>query len=83
MRPPMVSTRDMPNDEPDALRLLLPPAKSSAAAAATVAAEPDDRKLIAAQITSRWRDLDAIMDRRRVGQAEAAASRSPSPWCSG
>ena len=30
----------------------------------------DDRKLIAAQIASRSRDLDAIMDRLRVGQGD-------------
>src|SRR3954463_5780792 len=66
-----VSTREVPTMT-DALRLSVASGEISAAAARYVAARTsDDRKLIAAQIASRSRDLDAIMDRLRVGQGEA------------
>src|ERR1044072_1280165 len=66
-----VSTREVPTMT-DALRLSAASGEISAAAARYVAPKSsDDRKLIAAQIASRSRDLDAIMDRLRVGQAEA------------
>src|ERR1043166_7775726 len=65
-----VSTREVPTMT-DALRLSVASGEISAAAARYVAAKSsDDRKLIAAQIASRSRDLDAIMDRLRVGQGE-------------
>src|SRR6476620_6147155 len=67
-----VSTREVPMMT-DALRLSVASGEISAAAARYVSAKTsDDRKLIAAQIASRSRDLDAILDRLRVGQAEAA-----------
>src|ERR1041385_3477855 len=66
-----VSTREVPTMT-DALRLSAASGEISAAAARYVAAKTsDDRKLIAAQIASRSRDLDAIMDRLRVGQGES------------
>ena len=66
-----VSTREVPTMT-DALRLSAASGEISAAAARYVAAKSsDDRKLIAAQIASRSRDLDAIMDRLRVGQGDA------------
>src|SRR6478752_6941987 len=56
----------------DALRLSAASGEISAAAARYVAAKTsEDRKAIAAQIANRSRDLDAIMDRLRVGQGEA------------
>src|ERR1051325_6099509 len=65
-----VSTREGPT----LTAALRPPVASgeiSAAAARYVAAKTsDDRKLIAAQIATRSRDLDAIMGRLRVGQGE-------------
>src|SRR2546423_2039524 len=66
-----VSTREVPMMT-DALRLSVASGELSAAAARYVSAKTsDDRKLIAAQIATRSRDLDAIMDRLRVGQADA------------
>src|SRR5256714_13113376 len=66
-----VSTREVPTMT-DALRLSVASGEISAAAARYVAAKTtDDRRLIAAQIASRSRDLDAIMDRLRTGQSEA------------
>src|SRR3954467_462579 len=66
-----VSTREVPTMT-DALRLSVASGEISAAAARYVAAKTsNDRKMIAAQIASRSRDLDAIMDRLRVGQGEA------------
>src|SRR4051812_23614982 len=65
-----VSTREVPTMT-DALRLSVASGEISAAAARYVAAKTsDDRKLIAAQIATRSRDLDAIMVRLRVGQGE-------------
>src|SRR3954467_12636218 len=65
-----VSTREVPMMT-DALRLSVASGEISAAAARYVAAKTsDDRKLIAAQIATRSRDLDAIMERLRVGQGE-------------
>src|SRR5436190_11106591 len=66
-----VSTREVPTMT-DALRLSVASGEISAAAARYVSAKTsDDRKLIATQIASRSRDLDAIMDRLRVGQGDA------------
>src|ERR1041384_2628947 len=66
-----VSTREVPTMT-DALRLSAAWGEISAAAARYVAAKTsEDRKLIAAQIASRSRELDAIMERLRVGQGEA------------
>src|SRR4051812_40410682 len=66
-----VSTREVPTMT-DALRLSVASGEISAGAARYVAAKTtDDRKMIAAQIASRSRDLDAIMDRLRAGQGEA------------
>jgi methyl-accepting chemotaxis protein len=65
-----VSTREVPMMT-DALRLSVASGEISAAAARYVSAKgSDDRKLIAAQIAARSRDLDAIMERLRVGQGE-------------
>src|SRR5215213_8627398 len=67
-----VSTREVPMMT-DALRLSVASGEISAAAARYVSAKTsDDRKLIAAQIATRSRDLDQIMERLRVGQGEAA-----------
>src|SRR5215213_1898775 len=67
-----VSTREVPTMT-DALRLSVASGEISAAAARYVSAKSnDDRRLIAAQIANRSRDLDQIMDRLRVGQGEAA-----------
>src|SRR3954454_8383105 len=67
-----VSTREVPMMT-DALRLSVASGDTSAAAARYVSAKTsDDRKLIAAQIATRSRDLDQIMDRLRVGQGNAA-----------
>src|ERR1044071_1930890 len=64
-----VSTREVPTMT-DALRLSAASGEISAAAARYVAAKSsDDRRLIAAQIASRSRDIDTILDRLRVGQA--------------
>src|SRR5215212_291604 len=66
-----VSTREVPMMT-DALRLSVASGEISAAAARYVSAKSnDDRRLIAAQIATRSRDLDAIMDRLRVGQGDA------------
>src|SRR5438045_5693631 len=66
-----VSTREVPMMT-DALRLSVASGEISAAAARYVSAKStDDRKLIAAQIATRSRDLDQIMDRLRVGQSDA------------
>src|ERR1041384_7749092 len=66
-----VSTREVPTMT-DALRLSAASGEISAAAARYVAAKTsEDRKAIAAQIATRSRDLDAIMDRLRGGQGEA------------
>src|SRR5215216_5945033 len=63
-----VSTREVPMMT-DALRLSVASGEISAAAARYVSAKSnDDRRLIAAQIANRSRDLDQIMDRLRVGQ---------------
>src|SRR3954468_18921352 len=73
-----VSTREVPTMT-DALRLSVASGEISAAAAGETSAAAaryvaaktsDDRKLIAAQIATRSRDLDAIMERLRVGQGE-------------
>src|SRR5215831_4459016 len=65
-----VSSREVPMMT-DALRLSVASGEISAAAARFVAAKSNDaRKLIAAQIATRARDLDAIMNRLRVGQSE-------------
>src|SRR5262245_16118041 len=67
-----VSTREVPMMT-DALRLSVASGEISAAAARYVSAKSaDDRKLIAAQIADRSRELDKIMDRLRVGQGDAA-----------
>src|SRR6266513_2306091 len=66
-----VSTREVPMMT-DALRMSVASGEISAAAARYVSAKTaDERKLIAAQIATRSRDLDQIMDRLRVGQSEA------------
>src|SRR5947207_13317417 len=66
-----VSTREVPTMT-DALRLSVASGEISAAAARYVAAKTaDDRRQLASQITTRSRDLDAIMDRLRVGQGDA------------
>ena len=66
-----VSTREVPMMT-DALRLSVASGEISAQAARYVSAKTsDDRRLIAAQIASRSRDLDAIMDRLRVGHSDA------------
>src|SRR3954464_1219326 len=66
-----VSTREVPMMT-DALRLSVASGEISAAAARYVSAKSnDDRRLIAAQIATRSRDLDQIMDRLRVGQGDA------------
>src|SRR2546423_6534705 len=66
-----VSSREVPM-MPDALRLSVASGEISAAAARYVAAKTSgDRRLIAGQIATRSRDLDAIMDRLRVGQTDA------------
>src|SRR5206468_3934724 len=63
-----VSTREVPMMT-DALRLSVASGEISAAAARYVSARSsDDRKLIAAQITDRSRELDKVMDRLRIGQ---------------
>src|SRR4051794_8509431 len=65
-----VSTREVPMMT-DALRMSVASGEISAAAARYVSAKTsDDRKLIAGQIATRSRDLDAIMERLRVGQSE-------------
>ena len=69
-----VSTREVPMMT-DALRLSVASGEISASAARFVAAKSsEDRKMIAAQIATRSRDLDAIMDRLRVGQGGGGAS---------
>src|ERR1044072_663337 len=74
-----VSTREVPTMT-DALRLSAASGQISAAAARYTAAKSSDaRKLTAAQIASRSRDLDMILDRLRVGQAEAAGFTIPEP----
>src|SRR3954454_17269165 len=66
-----VSSREVPMMT-DALRLSVASGEISAAAARYVAAKTtDDRKQIAAQIASRSRDLDDILNRLRVGQGDA------------
>jgi methyl-accepting chemotaxis protein len=63
-----VSTREVPMMT-DALRLSVASGEISAAAARYVSAtSSDDRRLIAAHIANRSRELDTIMDRLRVGQ---------------
>src|SRR5262245_44295605 len=67
-----VSTREVPMMT-DALRLSVASGEISAAAARYVSARSaDDRKLIAAHITDRSRELDKVMERLRVGQGDAA-----------
>src|SRR6476619_3928297 len=54
----------------DALRLSVASGEISTAAARYVSAKTsDDRRLIAAQIATRSRDLDEILNRLRVGQS--------------
>ena len=66
-----VSTREVPMMT-DALRLSVASGEISAAAARYVSAKTsDDRKLIAAQIATRSRDLDEILNRLRAGQSAA------------
>ena len=65
-----VQTREVPMMT-DALRLSVASGEISAAAARFVSARTsDDRKLIATQIATRSRDLDAILDRLRAGQGD-------------
>ncbi|HMK79113.1 MAG TPA: methyl-accepting chemotaxis protein [Xanthobacteraceae bacterium] len=67
-----VSTREVPMMT-DALRLSVASGEISASAARFVSAKnTDDRKLIAAQIAARSRELDEIMNRLRVGQGGGA-----------
>jgi methyl-accepting chemotaxis protein len=67
-----VQSREVPMMT-DALRLSVASGEISAAAARFVSAKSsDDRKLIAAQIATRSRDLDAILDRLRVGQSDSS-----------
>src|SRR3954453_4617649 len=74
-----VSTREVPTMT-DALRLSAASGEISAAAARYVAARTtDDRKLIAAQIATRSRDPDAILNRLRVGQGEAGGCSIAEP----
>jgi methyl-accepting chemotaxis protein len=66
-----VQSREVPMMT-DALRLSVASGEISAAAARFVSAKTaDDRKLIAAQIATRSRDLDAILDRLRAGQGDS------------
>src|SRR2546423_7728494 len=66
-----VSTREVPMMT-DALRLSAASGEISAAAARYVAAKTsDDRRLIAAQIATRSRDLDGMLNRLRAGQHPA------------
>src|SRR3954470_24206520 len=68
-----VSTREVPTMT-DALRLSAASGEISAAAARYVAAKTsEDRKMIAAQIASRSRDLDGILSRLRAGQGNGQA----------
>jgi methyl-accepting chemotaxis protein len=63
-----VSSREVPMMT-DALRMSVASGEISAAAARFVSAKSaDDRKLIATQITTRSRELDALMERLRAGQ---------------
>ena len=74
-----VSTREVPTMT-DALRLSVASGEISASAARYVAAKTtDDRKQIAAQIAKRSRELDAIMDRLRVGQGDASGFSAAEP----
>ena len=58
----------------DALRLSVASGEISAAAARFVSARnAEDRKAIAAQIATRSRDLDGIMNRLRVGQGDSGS----------
>ena len=67
-----VQSREVPMMT-DALRLSVASGEISAAAARFVSAKTsDDRKLIAAQIATRSRDLDAILDRLRAGQGDSS-----------
>src|SRR3954452_15734467 len=64
-----VSTREVPMMT-DALRLSVASGEISAAAARYVSAKSsEERKLIAAHITDRSRELDKVMDRLRTGQS--------------
>jgi methyl-accepting chemotaxis protein len=66
-----VSTREVPMMT-DALRMSVASGEISAAAARYVSAKTsDDRKLIAGQIATRSRELDAIMERLRAGQGSS------------
>ncbi len=68
-----VQSREVPTMT-DALRLSVASGEISAAAARFVSARTsDDRKLIAGEIATRSRDLDAIMDRLRVGQGDGGS----------
>src|SRR5215218_1682409 len=65
-----VSTREVPMMT-DALRLSVASGEISAAAARYVSARSsDDRKLIAAHIADRSRELDRVMDRLRSSQGQ-------------
>jgi methyl-accepting chemotaxis protein len=65
-----VSTREVPMMT-DALRLSVASGEISAAAARYVSARSsDDRKLIAAHIADRSRELDRVMDRLRIGHGQ-------------
>ena len=67
-----VQSREVPMMT-DALRLSVASGEISAAAARFVSAKTsDDRKLIATQIATRSRDLDAILDRLRAGQGDSS-----------
>src|SRR6187397_3035030 len=74
-----VSTREVPMMT-DALRLSVASGEISAAAARYVSTRSaDDRKLIAAQIADRSRELDKVMDRLRVGQGDASGFAMAEP----
>src|SRR5436190_18441031 len=74
-----VSSREVPMMT-DALRLSVASGEISAAAARFVSARnSDDRRLIAAQIASRSRDLDEIMNRLRVGQSDGGGFSMAEP----
>ena len=67
-----VQSREVPMMT-DALRLSVASGEISAAAARFVSAKTsDDRKLIATQIATRSRDLDATLDRLRAGQGDSS-----------
>ncbi len=74
-----VSSHEVPTMT-DALRLSVASGEISAAAARYVAAKTaEDRRQLASQITTRSRELDAIMDRLRVGQGDANGFAAAEP----